>query len=206
MYAGKKGLMLSSRDVIHPLAFALPLYHSGENPAYEFAMRHPTPHATRQDLYVVQPQCWRLGAGETYVFCVRQHASSVASTLASEQNGPDMRPVSPNPLIRPTSAMSMTSSAAGSNPSEHGVNGGGGMKIKDKPAKLAIQSPGGKIMRLNRKAEGLAQPSALRDVDGEVLGSVWETIVKVQERGVWRGLVLADRSARWCVWAEWECV
>ncbi|KIV93160.1 hypothetical protein PV10_04398 [Exophiala mesophila] len=205
VYAGKKGLMLSSRDVVHPLAFALPLYHSGENPAYEFAMRHPTPHATRQDLYVVQPQCWRLGAGETYVFCIRQHSSSVASTSASEQNGLDMRPVSPNPLIRPASSMSMTSSAAGSNPSEHGVNGGGA-KIKDKPAKLAIQSPGGKIMRLNRKAEGLAQPSALRDVDGEMLGSVWETIVKVQERGVWRGLVLADRSARWCVWAEWECV
>ncbi|KIX09658.1 uncharacterized protein Z518_00739 [Rhinocladiella mackenziei CBS 650.93] len=208
VYAGKKGLMLSSRDIVHPLALALPLYNTGENPAYDFVMRHPTPHATRQDLYVVQPQCWRLGAGETYVFCVRQHAAAVASTPANEQNGFDIRPTSPNPLVRPTSAMSMTSSAAGSNPSEHNsnMNGTTGVKVKDKPAKLAIQSPGGKIIRLNRKHEGLPQPTALKEIDGEILGSFWETVVKVQERGIWRGLVLADRSARWCVWGEWECV
>lgn len=208
VYAGKKGLMHSSRDIVHPLALALPLYHCNENPVYDFVMRHPTPHATRQDLYVVQPQCYRLGAGETYVFCVRQHAASVASTPATEQNGFDLRPVSPNPLARPTSAMSMTSSAAGSNPSEPSsmMHPTPGVKIKDKPAKLAIQSPGGKIIRLNRKHEGLPQSTALREVDGEILGSVWETVVKVSERGVWRGLVLADRSARWCVWGEWECV
>ncbi|KIW18200.1 hypothetical protein PV08_02488 [Exophiala spinifera] len=207
VYAGKKGLMLSSRDIVHPVALALPLYQSGENPAYDFVLRHPTPHATRQDLYVVQPQCIRLGAGETYVFCVRQHAASVASTPASEANGFDLRPVSPNPLARPASAMSMTSSAAGSNPSEQGstIIGAGGVKIKDKPAKLAIQSPSGKIIRLNRRHEGLPQASALREVDGEILGSVWETTVKVTERGTWRGLVLADRSARWCVFCEWEC-
>jgi transglutaminase/protease-like cytokinesis protein 3 len=190
------------------LALALPLYHSGENPAYDFVMRHPTPHATRQDLYVVQPQCYRLGAGETYVFCVRQHAASVASTPSTEANGFDLRPASPNPMVRPTSAMSMTSSAAGSNPSEPSSNAVGavGVKVKDKPAKLAIQSPGGKIIRLNRKHDGLPQASGLREVDGEVLGSVWETVAKVSERGIWRGLVLADRSARWCVWGEWECI
>ncbi|KIW68727.1 hypothetical protein PV04_04651 [Phialophora macrospora] len=208
VYAGKKGLMLSSRDIVHPLALALPLYHSGENPSYDFVMRHPTPHATRQDLYVVQPQCYRLGAGETYVFCVRQHAASVVSTPATEVNGFDLRPVSPNPMTRPASAMSMTSSAAGSNPSEPSstINTAAGVKVKDKPAKLAIQSPGGKIIRLNRKHESLPQASGLKEVDGEVLGSVWETVVKVGEKGTWRGLVLADRSARWCVWGEWECV
>jgi transglutaminase/protease-like cytokinesis protein 3 len=36
-------------------------------------------------------------------------------------------------------------------------------------------------------------------------GGVWETIIKCSERGVWRGLVLADRTARWCVFAEWVC-
>lgn len=36
-------------------------------------------------------------------------------------------------------------------------------------------------------------------------GTEWETVIKVGERGVWRGLVLADRSARWCVFGEWEC-
>jgi transglutaminase/protease-like cytokinesis protein 3 len=35
------------------------------------------------------------------------------------------------------------------------------------------------------------------------LNSVWETVIKIGERGVWRGLVLADRSARWCVFAQW---
>ena len=213
IYAGKKGLMLSSRDIVHPLALAVPLYHTGKNPVFEFVKRHPTPHASRHDLYIVQPQCWRLGAGETYVFCIRQNAAAVPSTPATEQNGFDLsaRPVSPNPLMRPTSAMSMTSSAAGSQPSgSDGSNGSNtivpGVKAKEKPAKLAIQSPGGKIIRLNRKAEGLTQASGVREVDGQVLGSVWECIVKVQERGTWRALVLADRQARWCVWGEWECV
>ena len=211
IYAGKKGLMLSSRDIVHPLALAVPLYHTGKNPAFDFVKRHPTPHASRHDLYIVQPQCFRLGAGETYVFCIRQNAAAVPSTPATEQNGFDFRPVSPNPMTRPASAMSMTSSAAGSQPSDASNSNGSntvtpGMKVKEKPAKLAIQSPGGKIIRLNRKAEGLPQGSQCREIDGEVLGSVWEAVVKVQERGVWRALVLADRQARWCVWGEWECV
>ena len=211
IYAGKKGLMLSSRDIVHPLAFAVPLYHTGKNPAFDFVKRHPTPHATRHDLYIVQPQCFRLGAGETYVFCIRQNAAAVPSTPATEQNGFDFRPVSPNPMIRPASVMSMTSSAAGSQPSNSSNSNGSNtitpcVRSKEKPAKLAIQSPGGKIIRLNRKAEGLPQGSQCREIDGEVLGSVWEAVVKVQERGVWRALVLADRQARWCVWAEWECV
>ena len=71
IYAGKKGLMTSSRDIIHPLALAIPLYHTGKNPAYDFVKRHPTPHANKHDLYVIQPQTWRLGSGETYVFSVR---------------------------------------------------------------------------------------------------------------------------------------
>ena len=211
IYAGKKGLMLSSRDIVHPLALAVPIYHTGKNPAFEFVKRHPTPHATRHDLYIVQPQCWRLGAGETYVFCIRQNQGAVVSTPATEQNGFDLRPVSPNPMMRPASAMSMTSSAAGSQPSGSDSSNNSntitpGVKVKEKPAKLAIQSPGGKIIRLNRKAEGLPQGSQCREVDGEAMGSVWEAVVKVQERGVWRALVLADRQARWCVWGEWECV
>ncbi|KAJ4302233.1 hypothetical protein N0V88_002369 [Collariella sp. IMI 366227] len=57
VYAGKRGLMHSIKDVPHPLAFALPIIHTGENPPYEFVVRHPTPHAQRHDIYVVQPQC-----------------------------------------------------------------------------------------------------------------------------------------------------
>ena len=208
VYAGKKGLMHSSKDIPHPLAMVLPLYHQGENPAYEFLIRHPTPHAMRQDLYVVQPQCKRLCVGETYIFAVRQHAASVVATPSVVQNGFDGRPVSPNPNMRPASAMSMTSSAAGNGSGSEQGSGTGlapAVKVKDKPAKLAVQSPGGKILRLNRKADGTTQTSSGRESDGQVQGSVWETVVKVQERGIWRGLVLADRSARWCVWGEWEC-
>jgi transglutaminase/protease-like cytokinesis protein 3 len=210
IYAGKKGLMLSSRDIIHPLALAVPLYHTGKNPAYDFVKRHPTPHATRHDLYIVQPQCHRLGFGETYVFSIRQNPSSNGGETT---NGTSIdRAPSPNPFMRPTSAMSMTSSQAASNPSTNSSDpsqlNGAGVKVKDKPAKLSLQSPSGKIIRLNRHPDppSHAQSSAMREVDGEVCGSTWEGVVKVSERGVWRALVLADRSARWCVWGEWECV
>ncbi|KAK5941054.1 hypothetical protein PMZ80_006331 [Knufia obscura] len=218
IYAGKKGLMHSAKEIVHPLALAIPLRHSGENPQYEFARRHPTPHATRQDLYVIQPQCLYLGMGERYVFYVRQHSAHVSGTPTTEQSGFDFsgsnRPTSPNPLVRPSSALSMSSSIVGSaysDPSTSASNNnntvGNGVKTKEKPAKLAIQSPSGKIFRMTRKVDGWGQSSAARQMDGEVMGSVWETVggIKVGERGVWRGLVLADRSARWCVWGEWEC-
>lgn len=234
IYAGKRGLMHSSKDVPHPLALALPIYHEGDNPAYDFLIRHPTPHAMRQDLYVMQPQCRKLAVGETFVFSVRQHSTSTVGVggsggeaSLSEQSGAgsgasSCRPVSPNPFARPASAMSMMSaSVAGSN-SDQGTYLAGPsvsssataaatasantVRVKDKPAKLAVQSPGGKILRLSRKAEYGGNHHGATSSGAEVQGSVWETIVKVQERGVWRGLVLADRSARWCVWGEWECV
>jgi transglutaminase/protease-like cytokinesis protein 3 len=91
------------------------------------------------------------------------------------------------------------SSGSGSNPST--TSSGSGSSDPKKPAKLAIQSPTGKIIRLMRKGEHQMTSSA-RELDG----TEWETIIKIGERGTWRGLVLADRSARWCVFAEWECV
>ncbi len=223
IHAGKRGLMHSSKDIPHPLALAIPIHHTGDNPPYEFLVRHPTPHAMRQDLYVLQPQCKVLGWGETFVFTVRQHGASVVSASGDEGVGLASglaRPVSPNPspFARPGSAMSMMSaSVAGSSEQGSSIIGAGagagagaavgaglGVRVKDKPAKLAVQSPAGKILRLNRKPELASRPAG--GDAGEVQGSVWETVVKVQERGVWRGLVLADRSARWCVWGEWECV
>ena len=164
---------------------------------------------------MLQPQCRRLVVGETFVFSVRQHGASV--TVGTSPSGGDagmmegasgMRPVSPNPFARPTSAMSMLSSSVGGGGSDQGSSAavGLGVRVKDKPAKLAVQSPSGKILRLNRTAEHTLPSRGGGEEGEEVHGSVWETIVKVQERGVWRGLVLADRSARWCVWGEWECV
>jgi transglutaminase/protease-like cytokinesis protein 3 len=94
----------------------------------------------------------------------------------------------------------------GSNGSNISGASSGGISINGgiKPAKLAIQTPGGKIIRLTRKMDG--QGSRVREGGDLPDGSEWETVIKVGERGIWRGLVLADRSARWCVFAEWECV
>jgi transglutaminase/protease-like cytokinesis protein 3 len=96
-------------------------------------------------------------------------------------------------------------SASGSNYSDpsNSSNGSGSSANSDrfKPAKLAIQSPSGKIIRLTRKSEHLLSNSHKEAKEG----TEWETVIKVGERGVWRGLVLADRSARWCVFGEWEC-
>ncbi|CAL5871301.1 uncharacterized protein PFLUO_LOCUS5551 [Penicillium psychrofluorescens] len=219
VYAGKKGLMHSSRDIPHPLALALPILHTGENPPYEFVLRHPTPHAQRHDLYIMQPQCSRLAVNNTFVFAVRQHPSSGPPPPPSKDNElVSSGRTSPSIFTRPSSALSMVSSTAGASTISSGSNefsastsaisstkSGSG---REKPAKLAIQSPSGKILRLTRKAEHMiSSPDtsgiSMSDASGE--GSVWETVIKIGERGVWRGLVLADRVARWCVFCEWEC-
>ncbi|KAH6611185.1 hypothetical protein Trco_001205 [Trichoderma cornu-damae] len=204
VYAGKRGLMQSIRDIPHPLAFTLPIIHAGENPPYEFVTRHPTPHAQRHDIYVVQPQCQQLALNNTFVFAIRQHPSSVSNGSQSALT-PASNPgsTSPVPFARPSSAMSANaSSASGSNPSS-----ASGTVAGKKPAKLAIQTPGGKILRLMRKEDRKGISVGSRAPDEEVSdGGTWETIIKCSEKGLWRGLVLADRAARWCVFAEWTCV
>lgn len=207
VYAGKRGLMHSVKDNPYPLAFALPIIHHGANPPYEFFLRHPTPHAQRHDLYVAQPQCRRLAINNTFVFAVRQHPSSLSVTSPMESSTTGRAP-SPSPFARPTSAMSMMSSVNGSNAgsdyfsqaSSNSSGPGPYGQAQQKPAKLAIQAPSGKILRLMRKSDNSVSTAEAGD------GGVWETIIKIGERGVWRGLVLADRSARWCVFGEWECV
>ena len=110
--------------------------------------------------------------------------------------------------------MAASSVASGSNPSTTAtdpVASGSGSK---KPAKLAIQTPGGKILRLTRKEDrrsgaigvGGGRAAGPGDDEEPSDGGTWESIIKCSERGVWRGLVLADRTARWCVFAEWVCV
>ncbi|MCJ1294634.1 cytokinesis protein 3 [Xylographa carneopallida] len=200
VFAGKRGLMHSIRDNPHPLAFALPILHHGINPPYEFLTRHPTPHAQRHDLYVAQPQCKTLAVNNTFVFAVRQHPSSVSCT------SPSVGCASPLPYARPTSAMSMMSAASGSTTNYFASQPASQLVgAPQKPAKLAIQAPGGKILRLSRKSEYMSNTSGTSGNEAAD-GSVWETIIKIGERGTWRGLVLADRSARWCVFGEWECV
>ncbi|KAJ2903000.1 cytokinesis protein 3 [Zalerion maritima] len=205
VYAGKRGLMHSIKDIPHPLAFALPIIHSGENPPYDFVRRHPTPHAQRHDIYVVQPQCWKLALNNTFVFAIRQHPSNASASAMTPSSNPGN--ASPVPFARPSSALSMTASSVSGSNASSSATGYAGSK---KPAKLAIQTPGGKILRLMRKEEkragiGVGGRSAQGEEDVSD-GGTWETIIKCSERGVWRGLVLADRTARWCVFAEWDCV
>ncbi|KAI7505440.1 hypothetical protein KC347_g7985 [Hortaea werneckii] len=240
IYAGKRGLMHSIKDNPHPLALALPLSHTGQNPPYDFHLRHPTPHAQRHDLYVAQPQCARLTMNNTFVFCIRQHPSSLSrftpdtwgagSSNKTGGAGTLSRPVSPAAGAgttafppRPGSAMSMVSAThSQTSTSDYGSQLGLPMTpAQQKPAKLAIQTPSQKILRLTRKQEhfsrggggggggtgGSGGLGAGGDADeGTGLTTSWETVIKIGERGTWRGLVLADRSARWCVFAEWECV
>lgn len=234
VYCGKRGLMHSIKSNPHPLAFALPLTHMGQNPPYDFVTIHPTPHAQRHDLYVAQPQCARLAVNNTFVFAIRQHPSSLTYTHSpsASHHGHSQSTnsaiisgrISPNPFARPTSALSMVSanasnagsvfsaSSSGSDPMMMGNSTKTAPGASMKPAKLAIQSPSGKIIRLMRKSEHMLSNSHGAGVGGAGEGereggdgSVWETIIKIGERGTWRGLVLADRSARWCVFAEWEC-
>ncbi|KAF2153185.1 hypothetical protein K461DRAFT_286005 [Myriangium duriaei CBS 260.36] len=218
VYAGKRGLMHSITSNPHPLTLALPITHSGTNPPFAFHTKHPTPHAQRHDLYVVQPQCHRLVINNTFVFSVRQHPSSL-SRFTPDAYGCGAGSSRPRggganePFIRPTSAMSTVSASASqyggsaySSASSGSGSGEGQSERQLKPAKLAVQSPAGKIIRLTRKSEYMGH-GGREEVDEEQGGtSSWETVVKVGERGVWRGLVLADRSARWCVFAEWECI
>lgn len=205
IYAGKRGLMHSIKDNPHAMALAMPLTHSGQNPPYDFLTRHPTPHAQRHDLYVAQPQCSRLTLNNTFVFCVRQHPSSLSrftpDTWGASSSAHGRAP-SPGPLMRPSSAMSMVSMTTSNQGSNFGSESSDPMTAaQQKPAKLAIQSPSQKIIRLTRK-----QDNVTRNVEEDMgLTTIWETVIKIGERGTWRGLVLADRSARWCVFAEWEC-
>lgn len=215
IYAGRKGLMHSNRDMVHPMALALPMMHSGDNPPYDFVVRHPTPHAQRHDLYIMQPQCSRLAVNNTFVFAVRQHPSS-PPTPPKDDFLSDGR-ASPSVFNRPSSALSMVSSVAGtstvsSNSNEFSastsaISSTRSSSGREKPAKLAIQSPSGKILRLTRKADHMVSSDNPTDsvMDAAAEGSVWETVIKIGERGTWRGLVLADRVARWCVFCEWEC-
>jgi len=213
IYAGKRGLMHSIKDNPHSLALALPLHHTGQNPPYNFHVRHPTPHAQRHDLYVAQPQCAKLTMSNTFVFCIRQHPSSLSRFTPDTwgtSNGGTSRAPSPQPFARPGSAMSMVSanmSVSGSDYSSQAGGGGPMTAAQQKPAKLAIQTPSQKIIRLTRKQELMGRGCGVGGEAGDDgLTTSWETVIKIGERGVWRGLVLADRSARWCVFAEWECV
>lgn len=59
--------------------------------------------------------------------------------------------------------------------------------------KMAIQSPKGKIIKLN-KTDGL----------GNSFG-IYAGSVKCAEAGTWRGLILSDSGNAWSVYAEWHC-
>lgn len=58
---------------------------------------------------------------------------------------------------------------------------------------LALQSPSGKIYHLTKN-------------DPNFEYGTWEASVKVNEPGVWIGVVTADSGIGWCPYAEWRCL
>lgn len=63
------------------LLYQLVLRHSGRNDPYEFVARYASPRALDQDIYVQEPQCRHLQAGETYKFVFEQF--SLRSSLGA---------------------------------------------------------------------------------------------------------------------------
>lgn len=156
IYAGRRGLLQSMKDIPFPLAVAFPISHVGKSCGqFNFVDMHPTPQALRYDIYVVQPQCRELSRGSTIVFDFKQFPNNVES-----------------PVFSPT-----------------------------KTTKLALQSPSGKITKMSAKDADAS--FSTEKSSGQIS---WEAIVTCGEIGVWRGLVMADRSATWVVFAEWVCV
>ncbi|KAK9452254.1 uncharacterized protein V1518DRAFT_410745 [Limtongia smithiae] len=67
-----------------------------------------------------------------------------------------------------------------------------------KQAKFAIQSPSGKITRLTARDDGGDNVNLTGKIS-------WEALLVVNEVGVYRGLIMADRGTAWCIFAEWQC-
>ncbi|KAL4758952.1 putative SH3 domain protein (Cyk3) [Aspergillus foveolatus] len=197
VYAGRKGLMHSSRDIPHPLAFALPIIHTGENPPYEFVLRHPTPHAQRHDLYIIQPQCAKLAVNNTFVFAVRQHPSTPTPQTSSNENSFSGR-ISPSVFSRPARGSTVSTVSNEFSASTSAISSTRSNSGREKPAKLAIQSPSGKILRLTRKADHMISSPKTSDSPSECTadGSVWETVIKIGERACHFPALLIARLVR----------
>lgn len=71
-----------------------------------------------------------------------------------------------------------------------GINSGSGLMNKD--FKIVIESPSGKYYKLTKE-------------DSLPFGT-YQTNVKCQEVGVYRGLVIGDSGNSWYVFAQWDCV
>lgn len=71
-----------------------------------------------------------------------------------------------------------------------GVNSGSGLMNQD--FKLVVESPLGKYYKLTK--------------DDSLPYGVYETNIKCQELGTYRGLVIGDSGNSWYVFAQWDCV
>lgn len=74
LYTVDRRLHRQSRDD-RVLAYSLCLSHSGNNAKFRFLSRFTSPKATRNDLYISEPQCRNLKGGHTYKFRINQHPS-----------------------------------------------------------------------------------------------------------------------------------
>lgn len=72
-----------------------------------------------------------------------------------------------------------------------GINSGSSLLVQD--FKIVIESPSGKYFKLNKTD------------DMKPYGS-FESMIRCQELGLYRGLVIGDSGNSWYVFAQWECV
>lgn len=87
IYVGARGVLQSISKNVLSLAYSIPIVHFGENPLFNFVVRHPTPHSDKQDIYINEPQCRDLVCGNMYVFSMRQHFSKLVSQKVAKQRG-----------------------------------------------------------------------------------------------------------------------
>lgn len=205
IYIGARGILQSVKKNVLSLAFSFPIVHTGENPAFNFVIRHPTPHSDKHDIYINEPQCRDLICGNTYVFSMRQHVSRVeyqspsksrASTPSGHRKGRSMDLTRLQSSASNSSNLTMHGSKRASTMSFNNVlaqqqtlqSTSGTQRVK-----MALQAPNGKILKLQRTEQF---------PDGSGL---FEGTAKCTEPGTWRGLIISDSGNAWSVFAEWTC-
>lgn len=205
IYIGARGVLQSVTKNVLSLAYSFPVMHTGENPAFNFVIRHPTPHSDKHDIYINEPQCRDLICGNTYVFSMHQHVSRV-EYQRSKSRGPTA-PIDGHRRGRSMDLTRLQSTASSSSYNMHGAKRSSvnymstlaqqQQSMQTIPSshrvKMALQGPSGKILKL-------ARTEVYPDGSG-----LFEGTAKCSEPGIWRGLIISDSGNAWSVFAEWLC-
>lgn len=194
IYVGERGTLQTISKNILGLAYSIPVTHTGENPLYNFVIRHPTPYS-KQDIYINEPQCRDLVLGHHYRFSILQQLvnNSTTTTIDQQQTSPkksmELTRLKSNSSSYSNVLLGRTNSSVMGNQHHHYNNNHHNGHL----VKMALQTPSGKILKLTR-------------IEVLINGSgTYEGNIKCTEPGTWRGLILSDTGNAWSVFAEWSC-